>query len=214
MKFPFLKFFIVNRDSLPDRWWHRLANILIYGSTILVTLLGALIIFIDSSYTKHIFTTYNFEPNYMTSPGEEVDCDFSIEYSPITKSVLCGGTPVDGSDVVTRYNKVMREIYGLKNDYCKDDIRDSSGRLTESSLQCSREKYDIIPIESRSGTGGLAASNFRLHVLLKVKSISSFLYFEFLKDLSTIIMIMVGWYIFWESIVYRAIIYVIFGSKK
>jgi len=80
-----------------EGWWHRLFRVLILGATIAV--LGySLAIFCQSA--KHHSYSYNFEPNFQSSKGEDARCE-----AQASLNLLSCGEYSDGAELLARYLK-------------------------------------------------------------------------------------------------------------
>lgn len=69
-KFPHLKYKIFPfSKSLNEKWWHRLAKVLIFTMSILAFIFGALVTKLSIDETRYQHQIYNFERGYLSSPG-------------------------------------------------------------------------------------------------------------------------------------------------
>lgn len=120
------KTLFVQRPELEGRWWHRLAKVLIYCSTISVLIIG-------------IFGAY-------------------------------------------------------------ENSKLSSIDLSYKAFQTSQQDLKTHPFLSING--GISAVNQYTDWAV------------FAQNLPILLVVTLGWFIFWESIVYRMIVYIIYGSKS
>ncbi len=176
--------FVVYREELPKKWWHRLVNVLIYGSTIIFATLILFISFSDSYWKKYSYTSYSFESNYSTAKGKEVDCYF-YGYSRVAPSIDCGDLH-NSTDFLNRYIKAISDSWLITS------MRTS---MTDDQL-----------VNSMIRDGDIAKN-------IKVKRQTTILFRELFKGILITILIILGWLIFWESIIYRSLIYIICGRK-
>jgi hypothetical protein len=130
---------IVSRSELQGKWWHRLANVLIYGSTFIFFVFSITFIFIN-------LPVYTFNPNITSRIQFECRLIYPVNTVPswAVQQILAKGTPVA-----------------------------------------------VLP-------------------KTPVKICYNFSYLNVVY----IILLTLGWFILWESILYRATIYIIYGSKK
>ena len=181
----FFNLIIVSRPGLGRRWWHRLANVLICGSTIIIL---ALLIFIfvnsDSSWKKYDYVAYSFESNYKTINGQEENCSFSA-YDYLSPSIYCGDIK-NSTEFLNKYTlaRGTYEKLTLARSDKVDDDRLMTALINEGDLK------DV-----------------------KTKKTTTILYDALLKYWLVSVLVIVGWFIFWESIIYRTLIYIILGSK-
>jgi|CXWL01.1.fsa_nt_gi hypothetical protein len=206
-----LKILIVTRHGLSERWWHRLANVLIFGSTILVFLI-TLALPLDEyrSWSKKYLDVYNFEPEYNSHIGEVVKCNVRGKLTKEDSSIYCNGEEVDKYPIIKKYNKIIRDIMGINGCYG-----------FQPSPDCTRLKLDTIPINptesekfeslDREQLIQLAkkTSNFKN---LEVKRASKYIHFEIFGYFIFAALLAFGWFVFWQSIIYRALVYVVLGS--
>ncbi len=159
MKEKIKKFLIPWREDLDKKWWHRLINVFIYGSTISIIIFLFVLLFTGSSLAKFKYT-YSFDPEYPVITGEEfINCKLS------------GG----------------RLFHGINCDNFSISLDDTDfGRIL---LQNNLDN-------------------------MSVKKTFHILYFKLFSSLGIIFLITLGWFIFWESIVYRIILYIIYGRNQ
>ena len=161
-----------------QRWWHRLFDILIYASTLII-LLGSLLAFLlDDSWKIFTYTAYSFEENYSAAEGKEVDCSFSYSFS----SIRCG------------------------------DIKNSTEFM--ETYTKARGTYDILVGTRNDGYTDDDAIRFVKNIEdVKVKKVTSLVYPRLLMLLAIIIGATLGWFIFWKTIIYRIVLYIVYGKN-
>ena len=117
MKNKIIKLLIPWREGLEKKWWHRLTNVFIYGSTIIVLTTAIALPFIDQVEWKYKYT-YSFEPSYLVAKGEEIKCEFSttlnLSFDAFLKAktgvndcvplIRCGNI-FESTDFLNRYTK-------------------------------------------------------------------------------------------------------------
>lgn len=111
---------------VPERWWHRLLRVLIYGSTCVVFGIAGLIFMYDSANYSYSYA-YSFEPNYKQAEGEEKICYYYEE----TDSIHCGGLNTL-RDLTNQIKAIAGEV--------PEDI--SAARPKESSLREALREID------------------------------------------------------------------------
>lgn len=178
----------VKREDLSNKWWHRLKNVFIYGSTIFIAFICCSSLF-SNSWVSNKYLTYSFEPNYASVKGKEVQCNFSADY---IVSAFCGSNYVsDYQDILSRYYKAVNNFENYKQ-----FVEDKPVSFTVYS--------DLLKTLIKQGIFD--------NVTAKVKSY--FNYAGFFKMLINQFLLLIGWFVFWESIVYRALMYIAYGTKK
>lgn len=181
------KIVFVQKEGLVDKWWHRLASVFIFGSTVAILVVYLFLFFSDEiNWKKNIYTAYSFESNYDKAKGEEQNCSF-VTLSSGFISIVCGDI-FNASDFLTRHSKAKgtyEELQQLKTDKNIDE---------EKILR-----------------GGIKNGDFNN---IKVKKDTIVLYKDLFIFLSLLLLILFFWFVFWESIIYRTIIYIIYGRKK
>ncbi len=145
---------------------------------------------------------------------------------------------VDLSDFTKRYNKAIKDEVGQStiDKICADGKalqaeRDKSGieGLDPKMISCMRLTVDIAPIQIEDFPSKLNYQRLTydeyltdkqigfvrsLWLGIKAKMVTSIIYPVFFQNLLYVILAIVGWFIFWESLVYRTLLYIIFGKKK
>jgi hypothetical protein len=163
------------KNGLENKWWHRLANVLICISTLIVLAVSSALLLFDYQ-NQHVYTaiSYDFEDNYNEAKGKEVVCENVPMYSSGETVWHCGNYIVDISDIVLR----QKEAHPLQKLKAIGDVE----------IKFTRTKLEVKVINDTA--------------------------IVMLKNIGYIILITIGWFIFWQSIVYRIFIYIVFGNKK
>ena len=202
-----LKFLFVRRQETENKWWHRLALVLIYGSTIVVAIFFAILLISEESeyWVSESYTAYSFEQGYEAADGKEMDCKFSVfesrggRLSPLSL-FRCGDLDSD-TDFLEKYTKA----------------RGTYNQLEELRLPKSSSGL-YIPVADRQGKK--TDSEIMVELIqsgeldnVKVKRATSFEYVSFFGNWSLYLLIVLGWLIFWESIVYRTILFIAYGRN-
>lgn len=230
-----LRLLLVRQPEGENKWWHRLARVVIYGSTIVVSVF-AVIIFLYNSETwkKYSYNAFSFEDNYSIAKGVEVDCTTQVK--PF--NAYCNGDALDTSDLVKKYNSMVRKHLSSNtiDQICPTVIdmeRPEPGgrRLTPKDISCITIQGNFVPISAEDfyvESGGETIYDPHLTddqagylngiwgklLFLKAKRTIHIVYPVFFKNLSYLLLAVTGWFIFWESIVYKTLLYIIFGKKK
>ena len=106
----------------------------------------------------------------------------------------------------------MREKYGSNTMACDELKKEVQG--TEawqiSSAWCESSKSDSHPVY----LVGHEKETEDFYVNTSVKAQTIIVWSILLNYAGTVLAFSLGWFIFWESIVYRALLYIIYGKKK
>lgn len=184
----------VQREGLEQKWWHRLAQILIWGTTIAVLATTLSIGVFSESFVRYSYSAYSFQPNFVNVQGKAEKCYFKA-YGRLSPDIYCGD--IDNST----------ELIGfLKQDQSWTNAIDG-----------------LYSCDHGGGCIGYFATNDQIaNTLIKngsldnifVKKISHVLYGEMVLNIFYSLIATIVWFIFWESIIYRAIIYIVYGKRK
>ncbi|PJA08456.1 hypothetical protein COX69_02330 [Candidatus Falkowbacteria bacterium CG_4_10_14_0_2_um_filter_48_10] len=200
-----LKLLFVRRQETKDKWWHRLALVLIYGSTIVGAIfLGSLLVTEEAgNWVTKSYTAYSFEEGYETAQGKEMDCKFSVlELSRSPVSFFRCGDFSDTTEFLEKYSRA----------------RGTYAQLEELRLPRSGSGL-YLPVAERQGK----KTDEQIMVQLiqdgeldniKVKQTASFDYVSFFGNWGIYLLIVLGWLVFWESIVYRTLLFIVYGKKN
>jgi hypothetical protein len=245
-KHKILSILFVNRLEIENKWWHRMVNVFIFGSTILVAIF-AISLFVSNSemWKKYSYPAFSFENNYSSTKGKDVNC--FIDFKPA--GVSCGEYAdekgpyeakyeVDLSDFIKRYNKAIKDEVGQStiDKICSAGKALQADRnklgvegLDQKMLSCMSLTVDIAPIQlsdfpSNPNNQHLTYDEYLtekqvsflswLWLNIKAKMITSIIYPILFQNLIYVILATLGWFIFCESIIYRTILYIIYGKRK
>jgi len=192
------RIFIVQRSGLEHHWWHRLANVLIYASAIVVaTIIAGLIISDSSSWKKNIYT-YSFESNYETAKGVESNCSFTANDIGIYDfpSIDCGGNLYLPSSFIKRYAASEK------------DFKSIIAALLNQGL--------LHPSETNISDGKTINALIRGKYLenISLKNDVQILFGKLIKQILLGLFVTFVWFVFLESIIYRAFIYIVLGRGE
>lgn len=190
------RIFIVQRPGLEHRWWHRLAKVLIYGTTGLVFVLIFFIIIFSTSYSSKTYT-YSFQPSYVSTRGEEYPCSFSSLNIGFVNYPVVNCKGIDTSSKLVN----LLEQY-QPNTNITDAI--AGLRACDHGGECLSTDAEVVS----------ALANNNSLVGIKVKELTTIDYLRLSRDFISCLLIVGLWFIFLESIIYRAIVYVIYGKRN
>lgn len=110
-----INFFKDNRPDLQNRWWHRLANVILYGSSLLL-FLSILGLFLLEQPWEITTYHYSFELDYENIDAFESNCNF-LGTSYI--SVSGCGDIYSADTFLERYTKARGTFSKLEEAYTK-----------------------------------------------------------------------------------------------
>ncbi len=193
-----LLFPISFRNSYEGKWWHRLALVLIGGTTVLIFILG-IVIWTDSygspiSFYKEL-QGFSFETNYKELRGKDYSCYYIPKTGYYGGEVYCGANEIyDKEDLFKKYTA---QNIAPQYEIVRSEI---ITKVREGKIKTDNEIWSSILSNNSEGA----------QIRAKFKNIPMY----FFHDVYLIPLATLGWFIFWASIIYRAILYVIFGNKK
>ena len=200
-----LKLLLVRRQETNDKWWHRLSLVLIYGSTIVVAVFLAILLISEESdyWITQSYTAYSFEQGYENAAGEERGCSFRVS-ARISQSprFLCGDIE-SNTEFLDRYTKA-RGTYERLQELRPSDTPNMG--IYESAKERAESKTDEEIMAELIQSGELDN--------IKVKRTTSFKYAPFFGNWGVYILLVLVWLIFWESAVYRTILFIVYGKKN
>lgn len=202
-----INFLLVRRPETKDKWWHRLALVLIYGSTIVVAIfLAVLLISEEGDYwVSESYTAYSFEQEYATAKGKEVDCKFSatsLGDLPPVSIFNCGNISSD-TEFLEKYARARGTYEKLEENREQINSTLASGGLL-GRIQRANATDDKIMVQ--------LIQNGELDNI-KVKRAVSVDYASFFGNWGVYLLLVLVWFVFWESIAYRTILFVAYGRK-
>lgn len=222
-----LNFLLVRRPETENKWWHRLFTVLLFGSGILVAVF-AISLVVDSynhTWVTHRPVAFSLEPNYQQAKGEEFPCNWSFDTTraanePIKSIIECKGVEIPLTDARTYgalYDTARKNLeiqYGLDK-YTTATCPKSTGetKFSPEQISCIRkvfadEEADPAYPEYQNSINNLA----------HIKVVRDINYGYILSDIALWlfipILVLVLWIVFWSSVIYRSVLYIIFGKKK
>lgn len=173
-----------SEHAFKQKWWHRLLKVLIYGSTIILALFIAGLVYGDSSW-KHYQYTYSFEANYANASGVEENCRFITYTTSYLSPTIDCGEYWSSTDFLNKFTSARGTL---------DQLNESrkTGNLTDEQLMA----------------GAIKLGKF---YGITVKKETIVLYGDLLQNIFWLLVVVFAWFVFWQSIVYRIILYVIYG---
>ncbi len=178
----------VHREGLEQKWWHRLAKVLIWGSTAAVLILGFILF-------------YNTQPKLDTVANQGLNAS---ELNIDNGNYIGHTRFVSETNQLVQYgysnNKSVNKISSVLNKFYSQGAQD----IKSEAITAGYSDAEVTTIVQEYQTENYPYIK-NLEFKMKINSLTSFLY---------PILIAVGWFIFWGSIVYRAIIYIAYGKKK
>ena len=237
-----LKLFSVKREDLKleNKWWHRLFTVFIIASGILVLILAACLT-IGSYNLKWVVygdkpLAFSLDPNYEKVVGKELPCESVIDNSASRLSFIikCNGVNLSHEDsqrYQTLYDaasKYLEQQFGLdkyNSMSCSSSVNPTptpEGTLndqfnkiwgiTPEQIACVRK---AIADESSDPAYPKYQNALKNIARVKVSENSNMgaVFFDILLWIIIPIFALLAWILFWNSVVYRLILYVIFGKK-
>jgi len=243
------KILFVRRVETKNKWWHRLALVLIYGSvTIAGLFLVGLVVDDFPSWEKYksYSYSYNFEQGYEFLDVEEISCGgVGSGRLGLLGLRLISGKCGDYETIVKKYNDSIRSVLLTDEtkekctNYSNEKINDRSyipvkERASYSQCEALQSSAEIIKPDSfvdlTAFLGGsksilsleqrsfLQDSYNELESLKAKRNLDDTFYGKAIADiLISILIIILGvisLIIFLESIIYRTILYIIYGKQK
>ncbi len=218
-----LNVLFVNRPEIANKWWHRLFKVLLVTSTILVFAVTILIV-VDSY--NHIWITnkpvaFSLESDYQKVKGKEIPCEETLNFGDGDRLIIkCEGVVISSQDA-----KKYKELYVIANNNLekqfgldKYSITKCSqprvnGELSTEEISCIRENLDAWHADPNY-------SKYQEEVkkLAHIKVVRGIDFALMLKDIGmwllTPILSSLIWIILMSSVVYRTVLYIIYGKQK
>ncbi len=178
----------VRREGLEQKWWHRLAQVLICASTAVVLVIGLLNVISISKQTYPVvytnehklpFSSVKFISTAQQQGFSEEDIELWLWIHDL-KDLPLNSQYYPSNNTVPLTNEQMEEMVAKM-------------KATPQSV------IDQQTIQDQLLTN--IASSQKTNYLIN-------------KSFIVIILFPIVWFIFWESIFYRAIVYVIYGKRK
>lgn len=202
---------IVYRSDLSGKLWHRLKNVLVYGTSIALICYFGYQFFTDS-WVEYNYPAYSFEPNYNSTKGKVIDCKFTADNDDpaffVNPKIDCGEHNLDFKSFspIEPFLKRFFSVQGLYKEYVQ--------HKNQLSLQA-RGRGGLLLYESGADAEILNdLINKGLVNNIKVKETKTILYASIVDYIIMSFLLIVGWFFFWEAVIYRAIIYIVYGKAK
>jgi len=200
-----LNFVLVNRPETENKWWHRLATVLIVSTTLFVLIIGFFISLDSFNSNKE-----NTLENPTTKPN----------FADFTKAL-----GVSGTELTPQMKASFDQITGYKTPSVvtptnsrADEIRNiaKQAQLKTATVEEMNAKYGLPPkinnpIQTNTSNSVTFAKIFN-QTSSQVRNPN--LGQELVKNFFLTVVISICWFVFWESITYRTLLYIIFGKKK
>lgn len=226
-----LKLFSVKREDLKleNKWWHRLFTVFLVASGIIVLIL-AVCLTIGSYNLKWVIygdkpLAFSLDPNYGKVVGKELPCESVIDdsASSLSFTIKCNDVNLSHEDsqrYQTLYDaasKYLSQQFGLDKygSTCSNSWSSTAvlgTQLSAEQIACVRK---AIADESADPAYPKYQNALKNIARVKVSENSNLgvVFFDILLWIIIPIFALLAWILFWNSIVYRSILYVIFGKK-
>jgi hypothetical protein len=239
-----LNILFVRRSEIENKWWNRLFTVLLFGSGIFVFVLAVLLIiptYYDHTWITYHSEAFSLESNYQQAKGKEFPCNGSLDlagattYGSIKPIVECKGVEIPLNDA-RRYGilydlaeKKLRETSGVEalddkfNQICKDEVSlqtfpTSNERIFTPAYIAKLECEVLKKKADRSYNQLYNQYQNDLKNLAHIKAASNVHIGSILGDIALLALIPIFsvliWIFFWSSIIYRSVLYIVFGDKK
>ena len=222
-------FILVERSEAKNKWWHRLFTVFLIGSGIIVLILS----FIFAINNDDDFSTswiinrplvFSLESNYQQINGKELPCNSTIDFSSgstyLSSIIECKGVDIPLS-TAKRYqelydiaDKNLEKQFGLDkyNGVCSNLTHNPSGGLSQEEISCLKKH-----VNDRESDPAYSKYQNALKDIAKIK-VETIYNFNGIFNLIILWLIIPAivltlWVVFWSHIVYRSILYIIFGKK-
>lgn len=227
-----LNFLLVRRTETENKWWHRLFSVLLFGSALIV-LVFAILLNVDSSdhtsWVTYKPVAFSLEQNYQQAIGKELLCEeqdlFAFPVSDNEPALNGAGIKCDGVTLSTFDSKRYEALYETarknletqfeldKYSLAKCSKPRINGKLSPEEISCMRENLDAWQADPQYPKYQEALKN-----IAHIKVEREIDFGAMLTDISfwvlVPILVTILWIVFWGAVVYRSILYVIFGRKN
>ena len=223
-----INFLFVRRPEIENKWWHRLFIVFLVGSGIIVFIITVSFTVINF-YPKWVMhgddpLSFSLESNYEKINGKELPCNVDLSAFHISSTepningwgVKCEGVNLSEFDskryakLYSTAHKNLRTQYGFDK-YSDDSICAINDRACQLNiiwkgfdLEKADPSYNKFQIEEKNLTR------------IKVSAVANF--WNILLDIMLLMVVpaivLTLWILFWDSIIYRSILYIIYGNKK
>ena len=222
-----LNFLLVRRSETENKWWHRLFTVLLFGSGFFVSVF-AIFLTIDSynhTWVIHRPVAFSLEANYQQANGKEFPCNWSFDTTraanePIKSIIKCKGVEIplnDARQYGTLYDTARKNLetqYGLDK-YTTTDCPKSNGesKLSPEQISCIRKVF-----ADQEADPAYPKYQDSLKDLARIKVAQDINFGYMLNDIALWLLIpalvLALWIVFWSSVIYRSVLYIVFGKKK
>lgn len=216
-----IKIFLVRRPETENKWWHRLFNVLLFGSGVIVFILTILLNIgtNNESWISYEPIAFSLEPKYDQSTGKIIPCETTMDSTYLGKPVFvmqCKGVTLSYQEA-KRYEDLfsseqtrLLKKYGL--DKYNQDISwiesDADERISWLKKSINDRKNDPAYPEYIKALDNLA--KVKVSASINFGNIGNDILYWLIIPIITLI----SWIIFWSSIIYRSILYIVFGKKN
>lgn len=222
---------IVHRAEIKNKWWHRLFVVLLLGSSIavLVSYVVIAVVSFNHAWVSYRPIAFSLEPNYQQAKGKEFSCRNDLHAYKISMTepningwgIVCDGVTLSEFDS-KRYAKLWSSA--------RQDLENQFGLDKYKYIECPSVHGGYIPVINRLHCG----ASFLLDEKLADPAYPAFevaeknlAHIKVTRDINFGLMltdivlwliiplaVLLLWVIFWSSVIYRAVLYVVFGKNK
>ncbi len=211
----------IKRPETENKWWHRLSQVLVFGSGIIVfiiSILFSLDYLGNHRYVAYHPTAFSLEPNYERAKGKEFRCEETLNFSGEERFIIkCEGIAIS-PEASKRYqilynvaDKDLEKQFGLdKYDatHCSN-----SEKFTTEAMDCIWQAVEDKQADAAYDEYLEAQKN-----IARIKVVKDIHYKYILSDVCMFLLVpivsFIAWILLWNSVIYRVILYIIYGKKK
>lgn len=218
-----LNFLLVRRPEIKNKWWDRLFKVLLIGTSIIlfIGVLGGTIL--ERNQWTNYGNPYIFslEKNYKEFDGREFTCNTSTNDIDINDKqhlwiMKCDGAQISYEDSV-RYEglervaatKIYKEL-GLDK-YSWDNC---VGNTFGDRSDCIKEMIAAEKTDPAYPNYQNAIKNMPLHIKMTRNILFGSIFTDVAKWILIPIISVLLWIIFWNSIIYKSVLYIVFGKNN
>ncbi|GEM_PF-3537610 len=219
--------FVFYKSEYDNKWWHRLAKVLIYATTVTIFIFS-IIIFIhhEDEWNTHKYV-YSFESTYSTAFGISHPCTFLLptnnggDSAPVqcgkfdnVRKLASDGYVSFWTDFLNRYTKATSSTEHFitqtiePNPYCDNAFYNTSSSSFLRGLSCMKTltyqdiNYDLLNQKIQQGMfNGIRVKEILVRNLLICDSV-------------LVIVIPLVWFIFARFVIYQTVLYVTLGKNR
>lgn len=218
-----LNILFVNRAETANKWWHRLFKVLLVASTIFVFTVAILT---TSDGYNHVWVTnkpvaFSLEPDYQKVRGKEIPCEQTLNFNDGDRLIIkCVGVDIPPQGA-KRYKELydvadnnLEKQFGLdKYSIAKCSQPRINGKLSPEEISCMRENLDAWQADPN-----YSKYQEETKKLARIKVIRDVDFGLMSKDIGMLLVIpllcALVWFILMNSVLYRIVLYIIYGNKK